>query len=111
MNPIKPIILAAVLLGGAPAVAAGLPDNFLGKWEDVTITENSIDGGPWNCSFTSVKRGEGNPSPAIVDMSCEMRRGVRWKTHEVWSVQTIGDQEILIRADSKSIDVYHRGEE
>jgi hypothetical protein len=89
----------------ALATAASLPRNYLGNWEDITVTEESIDGGAWNCRFNSII-GDGSASSIVIDMSCDMRRGKTWKTHEVWSVQKIGGEEVLIRADSKSIAVY-----
>ena len=55
-----------------------------------------------------VSVGEGGVSPIIIKMTCDQRRGKSWKAREVWSAQKIGEQEVLITANEKSIIVYHR---
>ena len=91
------------------ATAASLPERFQGVWEDgITVSKEYADGGAWHCKFDRITVDQGGMSPVIIDMTCESRHGKPWKTHEVWSVQKIANQKVLIRADTKSITVYEK---
>jgi hypothetical protein len=108
----KELLALCSVLIATSGNAATLPTDFMGNWETFKITKDYIDAGPWNCKFTSIAPGETtSPITIIVNMTCDMRRGLSWKTREVWSIQKIGDREVLIRADSKSIKVDFRRED
>jgi hypothetical protein len=102
------LILVCLCVCSSLASAADLPERFIGAWEDVTVAKDNIDAGAWSCKFDSIKAGEGGVLPVVIPMTCDMRRGKSWRTQEVWSVQRIGGQEVLITASSKSIIVYQR---
>src|SRR6476620_2673663 len=69
---LKIVFILSVIGTVADAASLSLPDRFLGNWEDITVTDKYVDGGPWNCQFSSISPGESGDA-IIVNMACDMR--------------------------------------